>query len=121
MASVYTINKGVGAPIVFKGLKAQYIWYLGGGLVGLLVGFAILYICGVNMYGCLAILVAAGGILFRQVYGMSRKYGEHGLMKKLGRRSVPDLVRNNNRNVFMKKVRNGKVVRSDHAHHGRGA
>jgi len=102
MASVYQINKGVNAPIVFKGLKAQYIWYLGGGLVAILMSFAILYICGVNMYVCLAILLIAGGALFKKVYGMSRKYGEHGLMKKLGKRSVPDLVSNNSRKVFMK-------------------
>lgn len=31
--SVYQINKGINKPIEFKGLKAQYIWYLGGGLV----------------------------------------------------------------------------------------
>jgi len=102
MASVYQINKGVNAPIVFKGLKAQYIWYLGGGLVAILMSFAILYICGVNMYVCLAILLAAGGVLFNKVYSMSRRYGEHGLMKKLGKRSLPDLIRNNSRKIFMK-------------------
>jgi hypothetical protein len=37
MASVYQINKGVGKPIVFRGLKAQYIAYLAVGLVVLLV------------------------------------------------------------------------------------
>ena len=100
--SVYIINKGINKPVEFKGLKAQYIWYLGGGLAATLVGFAILYICGVNMYLCLVIVVVAGGILFQRVYSMSRKYGEHGLMKKLGKRSVPDLVRNNSRRVFMK-------------------
>ena len=34
-SSIYGINKGVNRPAEFKGLKAQYIWYLGGGLVGL--------------------------------------------------------------------------------------
>ena len=33
----YTINKGINAPLVFKGLKAQYIAYLAVGLVVLLV------------------------------------------------------------------------------------
>jgi len=40
--SIYQINKGINKPIEFKGLKAQYIWYLGGGLVALLVLFAII-------------------------------------------------------------------------------
>lgn len=101
MASVYSINKGINQPIVFKGLKAQYIWYLGGGLVVILISFAILYICGVNMYVCLGIVAISGGYLFHKVYGMSRKYGEHGLMKRLGKRNLPDLVRNNSRKVFM--------------------
>lgn len=102
MASVYSINKGVNAPVTFKGLKAQYIWYLGGGLAGLLILFAILYICGVNMFVCIAIALIVGGVLFSRVYGMSNKYGEHGLIKKLGKRQVPDLIRNNGRSVFVK-------------------
>ena len=42
MSSVYTINKGMNRPIVFKGLKAQYIWYLGGGIVLLFMLFIFL-------------------------------------------------------------------------------
>ena len=29
--SVYKVNKGINKPIEFRGLKAQYIWWLGGG------------------------------------------------------------------------------------------
>ncbi|GAB3429788.1 DUF4133 domain-containing protein [Niabella aquatica] len=103
MSSVYQINRGVNQPVMFKGLKAQYIWYLGGGLVVLLIGFAILYICGVNMFVCLGIITITGSILFRKVYSMSRKYGEHGLMKKMGKRGVSELIKNNSRKVFMRK------------------
>ena len=56
--SVYQINKGINKPIEFKGLKAQYIWYLGGGLVALLILFAIIYITGVNVFICLALIVS---------------------------------------------------------------
>ena len=101
MASIYKINRGVNQPVMFKGLKAQYIWYLGGGLVALLIVFAILYICGVNMFICLGIIFITGGILFKKVYSMSRKYGEHGLMKKIGKRQVPRLIKNNSRKVFI--------------------
>lgn len=102
MASVYQINRGVNQPVMFKGLKAQYIWYLGGGLVILLITFAILYICGINMFICLGIIFSAGGILFKKVYRMSQKYGEHGLMKKIGKRQVPTLIKNNSRDIFIK-------------------
>ena len=62
--SVYKINKGINKPIEFKGLKAQYIWYLGGGLVILLILFAVLYIIGVNAFICVGLIVVLGGILF---------------------------------------------------------
>ena len=93
MSSVYTINKGINKSIEFKGLKAQYIWYLGGGLVVLLILFAILYICGVNMFICLAIIIAGGSGLFMYVYKMSREYGEYGLMKKIARKAVPKIIK----------------------------
>ncbi|WP_018629612.1 DUF4133 domain-containing protein [Niabella aurantiaca] len=102
MASVYQINRGVNQPVMFKGLKAQYIWYLGGGLVILLISFAILYIYGVNMFVCLGIIFTSGGVLFKRVYSMSRKYGEYGLMKKIGKRQVPKLIKNNSRKIFIR-------------------
>ena len=102
MASVYSINKGVQQPVTFKGLKAQYIWYLGGGLVGILILFAILYICGLNTFICLAIALIGGAILFVCVYRLSNTYGEFGMQKKAARRMLPSVVRNNSRKIFMK-------------------
>lgn len=98
--SVYSINKGVNRSIEFKGLKAQYIWYLFGSLIGLLVLFAVLYVLGVNAYLCIAIILAAGVFAFIKVYALSNKYGEHGMMKKLAQRLVPKLIKSNSRKVF---------------------
>lgn len=98
--SVYTINKGINKPIEFKGLKAQYIWYLGGGLLILLILFAILYICGVNTFLCLAIIIFTGTALFIHVYKLSHKYGEHGMMKSIAKRSIPRVVKNYSRQTF---------------------
>lgn len=94
-SSVYQINKGINKPVEFKGLKAQYIWYLGGGLVALLVVFAILYIAGANIYLCITIIFSLGTALFMYVYRLSRKYGEYGLMKKMARKAVPKAIKNN--------------------------
>lgn len=91
--SVYQINKGINKPVEFKGLKAQYIWYLGGGLVTLLILFAILYITGVNIFFCLAIIFSAGGALFMQVYKLSHRYGQYGLMKKMAGKAVPKVIK----------------------------
>lgn len=98
--SVYSINKGINRPIEFKGLKAQYIWYLGGGLLGLLILFAVLYIIGVNTFVCLGIILISGAGLMIYVNGLSRRYGEHGMMKAIAKRSVPEVVKSYSRNVF---------------------
>ncbi len=66
--SVYSINKAINKPVEFKGLKAQYIWYLAGGLVLLLIFFAILYICGINAFICLGLIALLGAGLFMQVF-----------------------------------------------------
>ena len=66
--SVYQINKGINKTIELKGLKAQYIWYLGGGLVALLILFAIIYIIVVNVFICLGIIVSLSTVLFMYVY-----------------------------------------------------
>lgn len=100
--SIYSINKGVNKSIEFRGLKAQYIWYLGGGLIGLLILFAILYVTGVNTYVCLIIILSAGGFLFTWVYRLSNTYGEHGMMKKTAKRILPKVIRCNSRKIFMK-------------------
>lgn len=91
--SVYQINKGINKPVEFKGLKAQYIWYLGGGLVTLLVLFAVLYITGVNIFLCLVLIFSLGTALFMQVYKLSHRYGQYGLMKKMAGKAVPKVVK----------------------------
>jgi hypothetical protein len=98
--SIYPINKGINKSIEFKGLKAQYIWYLGAGILALLIIFAALYIIGVSQYICMAIILLAGSGLVYKVYGMSNKYGEHGMMKTAAKRSIPKAVRCNSRKIF---------------------
>ena len=102
--SVYQINKGINKPIEFKGLKAQYIWYLGGGLVALLILFAIIYIAGVNVFVCLTVIFILGSGLFMYVYKLSRKYGQFGLMKKIARKAVPKCIKNYSRKALTKQL-----------------
>jgi purine-cytosine permease-like protein len=102
MNSVYKINKGINKSVEFKGLKAQYIWYLGAGVLGLLIVFALLYIVGLNTFLCLAIVLTGGTILFIYVYRLSNKYGEYGMMKNAARRSIPKVIKSNSRNIFIR-------------------
>jgi len=99
--SVYKINKGINRPIEFKGLKAQYIGYLGAGLVLLLVMFAAMYITGVNMFICLGLTLILGSFLFVFVYRLSAKYGQYGLLKEAARRSIPANLRCSSRKMFV--------------------
>ena len=99
--SVYRINKGINRPIEFKGLKAQYIWYLSGGLVLLLVIFAVMYLSGVNVFISLPVILLLGTALFMFIYRMSDKYGQFGLMKETARRSVPVYITSNTRRIFI--------------------
>lgn len=101
--SVYQINKGINRSIEFKGLKAQYIWYLGGGVVALLIMFAIMYIVGIPSLVCIGIIVVAGTILIVKIYGINNKYGEHGMMKAIAKRQIPKIIKTYSRKVFMQK------------------
>ena len=46
----YPINKGIGRPVEFKGLKAQYLFIFCGGLLALFVLFVILYMVGIDQW-----------------------------------------------------------------------
>jgi hypothetical protein len=100
--TVYKINKSINKPIEFRGLKAQWIWWLAGGMIALLLVFAILYIFGINPFLCVGFVLSAGGFWFFHVYRLSNKYGEYGMMKKMARRACPKTIKSYSRKFFMK-------------------
>jgi len=87
------INRGINMPIVFKGLKAQYIGYLCIGLLALLILFAILYVTGLSLYLILPVVGGSGFALFSYVFKCSAKYGVHGLMKKTAWKRLPKSIK----------------------------
>lgn len=119
--SEYVMNKGVNAPVVFKGLQGQYIGYLGGGLAALLVLFVILYLAGINSWICLCIAITGGGYLFSWAYRTNKRYGVHGVMKQSAHRLLPKTIRNSSRILFFKKKQHGKVVGRYYSGSRRGA
>lgn len=100
MSSVYPINKGINRTLEFKGLRAQYIGYLAGGLVLLFLLFALLYLLGLHVWLCVGITGGLGTLLFIGVTRMSHRYGQHGLMKRLARGGMPDYLYFRSRKVF---------------------
>ncbi|PWS32194.1 DUF4133 domain-containing protein [Pedobacter paludis] len=117
--SVYQINKGINKSIEFKGLKAQYIFYMGGAMIGLILVFFILYYIGIPQYLALGIVLAGGGGMIYYIYGLSHKYGEHGMMKVLAKRAIPKRIKIKSRSVFINmngkstSVKDKKTYRKD--------
>lgn len=101
MASVYQINKGINKPIEFKGLKAQYITYLGIGLVVLLILFAVMYVTDTNLFICIAVTTFLGLLLFMTVFRLSHKYGQYGLLKMVAKRYIPGSIKLKSRRIFI--------------------
>ncbi|MBB2148951.1 DUF4133 domain-containing protein [Pedobacter gandavensis] len=112
MASVYQINKGVSKPIMFKGLKAQYIAYLAIGLVLLLLAFAIGYVAGLSLFLLMPVIIIIGTVLFFAVFRLSHRFGEHGLMKFLAKRNLPDHIKFRSRRLFtqLKQQNHGRSI-----------
>ena len=77
----YAINKGIGRPVEYKGLKAQYLFIFAGGLLALFVVFVIMYIAGISQWICIGFGVTAASALVWLTFHLNAKYGEYGLMK----------------------------------------
>ena len=85
----YTINKGIGRSVEFKGLKAQYLFLFAGGLLAVFVVFVVLYMAGVDQWACIGFGAGAASALVFYTFRMNAKYGEHGLMKLAAARRRP--------------------------------
>ena len=90
----YSINREIGHPAEFKGLKAQYLFIFAGGLLGLFIVFVVMYMAGVNQWICIIFGVTAASVLVYGTFHLNGKYGEHGLMKAQARRNHPRYVIN---------------------------
>jgi hypothetical protein len=90
----FSINRGIGNPAEFKGLKSQYLFIFAGGLLGLFVVVVVMFMAGVNHLVCIILGIAAALGLVYGVFHLNDKYGEHGLMKAQAKRSHPRYVIN---------------------------
>jgi uncharacterized membrane protein YdcZ (DUF606 family) len=93
----YSINKGIGKPAEFKGLKSQYLFIFAGGLLGVFVVFVIMYMIGIGQVICIGFGVVTAGTLVRGTFYLNDKYGEHGLMKLQATRNHPRYIINRRR------------------------
>lgn len=96
----YNCNKGINRPMEFRGLQAQYIWWVAGVLIANLLLFAVLHLLGVSTWVCLPLILVSGGSGIAGVYRISRLYGAHGLMKKRAAWRIPAALRSRSRAIF---------------------
>lgn len=103
----HSINKGIGASVEFKGLKAQYLFIFAGGLLLLFVLFVIMYMIGISEWFCIGIGAVSATLLVWLTFRLNGKYGEHGLMKLGAVRSHPRYLINRRRisRLFKQKRR----------------
>ena len=83
----YNVNKGIGKPAEFCGLRAQYLVFFAGGLIAVFLLFVILYMFGI---------VAAGALVW-SVFYLNRRYGQFGVMKLQARQYRPRYIINRKR------------------------
>lgn len=76
--SEYPVNRGIGKPVEFKGLKSQYLFIFAGGLLAVFVVFIILFMAGVNQWVCIGFGVTAALLLVWQTFRLNERYGTHG-------------------------------------------
>lgn len=88
----YAINKGIGRPAEFKGLKSQYLLIFAGGLLGDFILFVILYMGGVEQWLCIALGVTLSLAVVWLTFTLNARYGEHGLMKALALKNHPRYI-----------------------------
>ena len=88
----FTINKGIGKPAEFKGLKSQYLFIFAGGLLSVFIVFVIMYMIGISQTVCIGFGVICAGTLVWAVFYLNEKYGEHGLMKKMALKNHPRYI-----------------------------
>ncbi|MDR0368137.1 MAG: DUF4133 domain-containing protein [Bacteroidales bacterium] len=90
----YSINRGIGKPAEFKGLKSQYLFIFAGGLLAVFVLFVVMYLTGVNQWVCIGFGVAAALVLVYFTFHLNSKFGTHGLMKLSAKRNHPRFIIN---------------------------
>ena len=103
----YGVNRGIGKPAEFQGLKSQYLFIFAGGLLGLFVVFVVMYMAGINQWVCIVFGVTSALTLVYGTFHLNKKYGEHGLMKAQARRNHPRYVinRRNFSRLFSLKIK----------------
>lgn len=87
--AAYNINKGIGREVEFHGLKAQYLFYFTGGLLGDFLLVIVLYMMNAGQLFCILLGIVLGVMLVALTFRLNALYGTFGLLKEVARRRRP--------------------------------
>ncbi|WP_418422173.1 DUF4133 domain-containing protein [Alistipes ihumii] len=104
----YSINKGIGKQVEFKGLRAQYLFIFAGGLLGVFILFVAMYLLGVPAAVCIAVGLVLGTALVAFTFYLNGRYGAHGLMKLSAVRRYPRRIIHRKRIARLMRTTNDK-------------
>ena len=90
----YNINKGIGKPAEFRGLKAQYLFFFIGGLIVIFIVFVIMYMMSIPQGVCIGFCSISATLLIWSVFYLNRTYGTYGVMKLQARHYRPRFIIN---------------------------
>jgi hypothetical protein len=85
--ATYQVNRGVGKPVEFFGLRSQYVIYFVF-LVLLVLLFSFILTILLNVMGALLIGIIAFLLAICSCYKLNNTYGEHGLMQLMASKKV---------------------------------
>lgn len=83
------MNKGVGRNVEFRGLTSQYLFLFAAGMLASLLLTMVLYMAGVDRTLCILVALVCMSLVVWGTFRMNRRYGPHGLMKRLAARRHP--------------------------------
>ena len=113
--SEYSINKGIGRSVEYKGLKAQYLFIFAGGLLAIFVVFVIMYIAGISQWVCIGFGAVSATALVALTFRLNARYGRYGLMKVAAVKYHPRYIINRRRLTRIVGRRRKEVQNEKHA------
>ncbi len=86
----YQVNKGVGQPLDFFGLKSQYIIYF---LIGIVLAFVLFFSLQFwNKVAAFVIAISIAGVTYFGIHWANKKFGIHGVSFSMARKMLPSRV-----------------------------
>ena len=85
--ATFQVNRGVGKPVEFFGLRAQYVFYLVI-LIFFVLFFSFILTVLLNALGALLSGIISFLLAVCSVFKLNNTYGEHGLMQNLASKKV---------------------------------